>query len=253
MNRLILAAAAFAALTFGAAAADPVKLATEGAYPPFNYVDDNGKVGGFDIDLGNELCKRAQLDCTWQTNDWDTLITNLTAGNFDAIIADMTITDDRKKTIAFTEPYFPPDPSNFLSVAGTTFDYTALKGLKLGAQTGTIQAGYLNDKLKADNTIVTFDTADQGIADLNAGNIDMYLAEGSYVDEQVAGSNGALKSDGPDIPIGNGPGIGLRQNDTDLKTKLDTALAAAKADGWLDALIVKYFPDMGGGPYFKQP
>ena len=251
MNRLTLAALAVLALTLGATAA-PVKLATEGAYPPFNFVDDSGKVGGFDIDLGNELCKRAGLECTWVTNEWDTLIPNLIAGNYDAILADMTITDERKQTIDFTDPYFPPDPSTYLSATGKVFDYSALKGLKIGAQTGTIQANYLQQNLKADNTIVTFDTSDQGVADLNAGNLDMYLAEGSFVGEQVAGSNGALKADGPDVPIGNGPGVGLRKADTEMKDKLNAALAAVKADGWLDALIAKYFPDMGPGPYFPK-
>jgi polar amino acid transport system substrate-binding protein len=251
MNRLILAAVAFAALTLPTMA-DPVKLATEGAYPPFNYVDDNGNVGGFDVELGNELCLRAGLECSWVTNEWDTIIANLAAGNYDAIIADLTITDERRKTIDFTQEYFPPDPSTFLSRAGTTFDYGALKGVRIGAQTGTIQAGWLGENLKADNTILTFDIVDQAVADLNAGNVDLVLAEGSYVGEQVAGSNGALKADGPKIPIGQGAGIGLRKGDTELRNALDDALEDVKADGWLDALIVKYFPDLGPGPFFGQ-
>lgn len=251
MNRLILAAVALLALTAGANAA-ATRLGTEGAYPPYNYVDDNGKVGGFDIDLGNELCKRAGLECVWVVNEWDTIIPNLIAGNYDAILADMSITDERKQTIDFSENYFPPDPSNFLSLAGKIFDYTALKGFKIGAQTGTIQANWLTQNLKADNTLLTYQTIDQAVADLNAGNIDLILADGSFVGEQVAGSNGALKSDGPDIPIGDGAGIGLRKADTELKGKLNAALEAVKADGWLDAQIIKYFPDLGPGPFFKK-
>jgi len=251
MRRLLLAAAILAGLT-PLAHADAVKLATEGAYPPYNFVDDNGNVGGFDIDLGNELCKRAALDCTWTTNEWDTLIPNLLGGNFDAIMADMTITEERRKTIDFTEAYFPPDPSTYLSVSGHSFDYSALKGLKLGAQTGTVQANWLQENLKADNTLLTYDTADQAVADLRAGNIDLMLADGSYVGEQVAGASGELKADGPKILIGEGAGIGLRKADTALKDKLNAALEAAKADGWLDALITKYFPDMGPGPFFKK-
>ena len=248
MTRLILSALLSLLLSLGAAAA-PIKLATEGAYPPFNTLDDAGKVSGFDIDLGNELCKRAGLECVWVTNEWDTLIANLTASNYDAIVSDMTITDDRLKTIDFTDEYFQPDPSNYLSVAGKLYDYSALKGLKLGGQSGSAQASYLQT-LKADNTIIAVD-AEQAMTDLNAGTLDLYLAEGSYVDEQVAASNGALKSDGPDIPIGKGAAIGVRKADTDLKGKLNTALAAVKADGWLDALIAKYFPDLGPAPYFK--
>ncbi|MEO6014017.1 MAG: transporter substrate-binding domain-containing protein [Devosia sp.] len=251
MNRLILAAAAVTTLTFGAHA-ETVKLATEGAYAPFNYVDDNGNVGGFDVDLGNELCRRAALECTWVVNEWDTLIPNLIAGNYDGILADMTITDERKQTIDFSDAYFPPDPSTYASAAGTTFDYDTLKGLKIGAQSGTIQATWLDQNLKDGNTLLTFATVDQAIADLLAGNLNLVLAEGSYVGEQVAGSNGSLKADGPDVPIGEGAGIGLRKADTALKDKFNAALQAAKADGWVDALIVKYFPDLGEGPFFKK-
>lgn len=251
MNKVILAALAVVALTFGANG-QTVKLGTEGAYPPFNYVDDAGKAGGLDVDLGNELCARAGLTCEWVVNEWDTIMPNLIAGNYDAIIADLTITDERKKTIDFTEPYFPPDPSTFISVSGTVYDYDALTGLKIGGQSGTVQATWLDANLKASNTILSYSAADQGLADLTAGNIDLYLAESSYVDETVAGSNGAFKADGPAIPIGDGAAIGLRKADTELRDKLNTALAAVKADGWLDALITKYFPDMGPGPFFKK-
>ena len=252
MNRLILAAAALAALTLGAHAADAVKLGTEGAYPPYNFVDDSGKVGGYDIEVGNEVCKRAQVDCTWVVNEWDTIIPNLLAGNYDGILADMSITDERKQTINFTDPYFPPDPSTYLSPAGKTFDYKALKGLKIGAQVATIQIDYLNKNLKADNTILSYDTQDQELADLNAGNIDLVFLDGSVVSETVAGSNGALKADGPDILIGDGVGIGMRKADTALTGKFNTALQSMKDDGTLDTLIAKFFPEKKGGPFYKK-
>lgn len=251
MHRLILAAAALLALTVGADAA-ATRLGTEGAYPPYNFVDDNGNVGGFDIDLGNELCKRAGLECTWIVNEWDTIIPNLVAGNYDGIVADMSITEERRKTIDFSNNYFPPDPSTFISLAGKTIDYANLKGLKIGGQSGTIQGNWLDTNLKADNTILSYTAADQGLADLTAGNIDLYLADGSYVGETVAGSNGAFKADGPDISIGEGAGIGFRKADTELRDKFNAALASVKADGWLDALITKYFPEKGPGPFFKQ-
>ena len=251
MQRLILATLALAALTV-AAQAQQVKLATEGAYPPFNYVDDNGNVAGFDVEVGNELCARAGLDCTWVVNEWDSLLPNLNAGNYDAIIADMTITEERLKTIDFTHAYFPPDPSTSLSRTGTTYGYQALTGVRIGAQSGTIQSGWLNDNLKDGNTLLTFDTVDQAVADLNAGNIDLVLAEDSYVGDTVAGSSGALKADGPKIMIGEGAGIGLRKADTELRDTLNDALVDMRADGWLDALIAKYFPGMGPGPYFDE-
>jgi polar amino acid transport system substrate-binding protein len=252
MNRLVFAAAALAALSFGAQAADTIKIGTEGAYPPYNFVDDNGKVGGFDIEVGNEICKRAQLECTWVVNEWDTIIPNLIAGNYDAIMADMTITDERKQTINFSEPYFPPDPSTFITLADRKFDYNALKGFKIGAQVATIQLNWLNANLKADNTILSYDTQDQELADLQAGNLDLVLLDGSIVKEAVAGSNGTYKADGPDILIGDGVGVGMRKGDTDLTKKFNDALEAMKADGTLDALIAKDFPEQKGGPFYKK-
>lgn len=250
MNKVILAAAFFAALTVGSQAAGPIKFGTEGSYPPYNFADDSGKLAGYDVDVGMELCKRAQLECTYVTNDWDSIIPNLLAGNYDAIADDMSITEERKQTIDFTDPYFPPDPSRFLSKTDKTVDYNALKGLKIGAQNSTIQAGYLDDKLKADNTILKYDTQDQELADLNNGNIDLVFIDGSVALETAAGSNGALKSEGPDISIGEGAGIGLRKSDTDLKGKLNAALAEIKKDGTLDGLIKKYFPNRPT-PYWK--
>ena len=249
MKKLILATAALAALTLGAQAAT-LKVGTEGGYPPYNFMDDNGKLAGYDVDVSNEVCKRINYECQFVANDWDSIIPNLLAGNYDVIVDDMSITEERKKTIDFTDPYFPPDPSRFLSKADKTFDYNALKGLKIGAQNSTIQAGYLDEKLKADNTIQKYDTQDQELADLNAGAIDLVFIDGSVAQETAAGSNGALKSEGPDILIGEGAGFGMRKSDTELKGKINTALQAMKADGTFDTLIAKYFPNRPK-PYFK--
>ena len=110
MKKLLLATAM---LVFGAgfANADVVRLATEGAYPPFNFVDDAGEVAGFEREVGDELCKRAALECSWSTNEWDSIIPNLQSGNFDVIIAGMSITDERKQVIDFTQNYYPPAAS----------------------------------------------------------------------------------------------------------------------------------------------
>ena len=92
MKSILLGTAALA-LTAGVAMADTVRLGTEGAYPPYNFINDKGEVDGFERELGDELCKRAELTCEWVTNDWDSIIPNLTSGNYDAIIAGMSITE----------------------------------------------------------------------------------------------------------------------------------------------------------------
>ena len=251
MNKLILAAAAaLIALTGAASAQQTVRIASEGAYAPWNFLDDSGQLAGFEIELGNELCSRAGYTCEWVVNEWDTIIPNLIAGNYDVILAGMSITDERKKTIAFTQDYFPTDPSTFVAATGKGLSLDAPSGLRLGAQGATIQHAWLEENAKANNTILAYETPDQALADLNAGNLDAILADKSYLQETVAGSGGALELTGPELAIGGGVGAGLRQADTELLTKFDDALTAMKADGTLDALITLYFPEREGGPFY---
>lgn len=251
MKTLILAAAATLALAT-AAQAQTVRLGTEGAYPPWNFLDDNGDVAGFEIALGNELCERAGFECTWVTNEWDSMIPNLQAGNFDAIMAGMSITDERKESIDFSENYFPPDPSMYVATAGTELDFDDLSGARIGVQGATIQAAHVEETFGADNTVLSFETADQALADLNAGNVDVILADGSYLQEIVSGSGGALEIVGPEVMIGGGVGIGLRKADDDLEQKFNAVIAEAKADGTIDALITEWFPEKGAGPFFDE-
>jgi len=250
MKHLLLTAAAFVALT-GMANAQAVRIGTEGAYAPWNFVDDSGNLAGFEIELGNELCVRAALECEFIQTAWDTMIPNLNAGNYDAIMAGMSITEERQASIDFTQDYKPPTPSTYLMAAGADLALDPPAGVRIGAQTGTIQSAYAEENFAAGNTLLTFDTADQAMADLGAGNIDVILAEKDYLAEAAAGSGGAFEVSGPEIPIGGGVGVGLRKADDELEQKFNDAIAAMKADGSLDALIVKWFPEQGPGPYYN--
>jgi len=250
MKKIILAAVAALALGGSAMAQESIRIATEGAYAPWNFLDDSGKPAGFEIDLGNAICEKAGLTCEWLINDWDSIIPNLLAGNYDLIMAGMSITDERLETIDFTQNYFPPDPSKFVAMAGTEIDFAALSGKRVGVQGGTIQAAYAEENFASDNTIVTFTTADQAMADLAAGNLDTILADGAYLEPVVTASGGAIAFGGEDVLIGNGVGGGLRKDDADLKAKLDETLTALKADGTVDELIAKWFE--GRGPYFAE-
>lgn len=250
MKKLVLAAVAALALGTPAMAQETVRIATEGAYAPWNFLDDSGAPAGFEIDLGNAICEKAALSCEWIINDWDSIIPNLLAGNYDLIMAGMSITEERLATIDFTQNYFPPDPSKFVAAPGSTLDFANLSGARIGVQGGTIQAAYAEANLASGNTVVTFTTADQNMADLMAGNIDTILADGAYLEPVVAASNGAIEFVGEDILIGGGVGAGLRKDETELKTKVDDALTALKADGTVDTLIAKWFD--GKGPYFAE-
>ncbi len=233
----------------GSAYAQEVRLGTEGAYAPWNFIDDNGKLAGFEIELGNELCKRANLECEWVVNEWDSIIPNLIAGNYDAIIAGMSITDERKKSIDFTQDYFPPDPSRYAMASDANIDFNNLSGIKIGVQGATIQAAYVEENFAANNTILSYETADQSIADLTAGNVDVVLADGGFLEPIVEASNGALKFAGPEVMIGGGVGMGLRKEDDELEAKLNAAIDSVKADGTLDKLIAKWF---NKGPFYSN-
>lgn len=248
MKKTLLALGATLILGSTAMAADTVRIGSEGAYAPWNYLDDSGKLAGFEIDLGMELCKRAELNCEFVANEWDSIIPNLLAGNYDMIMAGMSITDERMETINFSADYFPPDPSRFAVAKGTTLDFDNLKGKKIGAQGATIQAAHIETTYGADNTILSFETPDQSIADLMAGNIDVLIADGAFLEPIITGTDGAVEFAGPEVMIGGGVGIGMRKDDADLQAKMADALVAAKADGTVDKLIAEYFDK---GPFYK--
>lgn len=250
MKKILLAATAILSLSTPAFAQETVRIATEGAYAPWNFLNDDGQPAGYEIDLGNAICESAGLTCEFIINDWDSIIPNLLAGNYDAIMAGMSITEERLETIDFTQNYFPPDPSKYVAPAGSSFDFAALSGARVGVQGGTIQAAYAEENLGSDNTIVTFSTADQAMADLAAGNLDTILADGAYLEPVVAASGGGIEFVGEDVMIGGGVGAGVRKEDTELKAKLDEALTALKADGTVDELIAKWFD--GKGPFFAE-
>ena len=251
MKKLIVAAAAALTLFASTAHAQEIRIGTEGAYEPWNYVDADGNLAGLDIDVMNDLCARAALECTFVQTAWDTIIPNLNAGNYDVSAAGMSITDERQESINFTADYSPPDPSGYMMLADSTVDPSNLTGVRIGTQTGTIQADYAAENFAADNTLLTFDTAPDALADLMAGNIDIILADSSYINEAVANSGDALKTSDVTVAIGGGVGAGLRKADTELLAKLDEALAAAKADGTIDALITKHFPQRQG-PFYAN-
>ncbi len=236
----LLIAAAIAAISAGASAADTVRMGTEGAYPPWNFVNDAGEIDGFERELGDKLCEVAKLECTWVKNDWDSIIPNLVSGNYDVIIAGMSITDERDEVIDFTSEYYPPDPSVYMTLADTKFDP---KGV-IAAQVNTIQASYV---ASSGATLVEFATPDETIAAVKNGEADAVLADGSYLQKFVDESNGAFVI-ADKVSIGGGVGMGVRESDTELKAKLNAAIATVKADGTLNALIEKWFEGVKG-PY----
>ncbi|ANY84026.1 ABC transporter substrate-binding protein (plasmid) [Microvirga ossetica] len=263
-----------AALALGGAAAqgkkwDTVKIATEGAYEPWNFTGAGGKLEGFEIDLANDLCNRMKVKCEIVSQDWDGIIPALQAKKYDAIMAGMSITDERKKTIDFSNPY-AAGPNGFLvakntplaNMPGTGKAYNLstqqaeaekaidalkplLKGKTIGVQTSTIHSNFADKYLKDVAEIREYKTTEQHDLDLAAGRIDAVLADATAL-------SGTLRKPefkdyalvGPSITgglLGPGVGVGLRQGETDLKQMFNDAVAAAKADGTVKRLSEKWF------------
>ena len=236
MKKILMIAAALA-IGAGMASAKTIRMGTEGAYPPYNFINDKGEVDGFERELGDELCRRAGYDCVWVTNDWDTIIPNLIAGNYDTIMAGMSITAERDKVIDFTQEYLPPDPSAYVALAGSNPD---LKKGVIAAQTGTIQAGYVQE---SGATLAEYATADDTIAAVRNGEADAVLADKSFLEPIVKESKGELVFVGEPLYIGGGVGMGVRESDTELKKRFNDAITAMKKDGSLNKLIRKWFGD----------
>ena len=232
MKNLILTSAVVAFAASAAFAQDVVRMGTEGAYPPWNLINDDGEVDGFERELGDELCARAELTCEWVTNDWDSIIPNLVSGNYDVIIAGMSITDERDEVIDFTQAYTPPDPSTYAAMS----DGVDLSGGVIAAQTGTIQAGYVAE---SGATLVEFATPDETIAAVMNGEVDAVLADDSFIQTAIA-ANSALMVVGDPVALGGGVGMGIRESDGDLKATFDAAIQSMKDDGTLNELIAKW-------------
>ena len=234
MKNLILTLSALS-LGAGMAMADGhsvVRIGTEGAYAPWNFLNDAGEVDGFERELGDQLCERAGLTCEWVTNDWDSIIPNLVSGNYDAIMAGMSITAERDEVIDFTQNYSQPDPSSYLAMS----DDIDPAGSVIAAQTNTIQAAFVSEM---GWTLVEFATPEETVAAVKNGEADAVLADNSYLMPFAEDDPDLMLLDQKEL-IGGGVGMGLRESDGELKERFNMAIQSMKDDGSLNALIEKW-------------
>jgi arginine/ornithine transport system substrate-binding protein len=234
--------------TASAAERQKVRIATEGAYAPFNYVTPDGQLAGFDIDIARAICAKEDLDCTIVAQDWDGIIPGLLARKFDAIIASMSITEERRKRVDFTEKYYST-PARFVARKGVVLDFTkeGLKGKTVGAQRSTTHANYLNEIYGGTADVRLYDTQENTYLDLAAGRLDIVLA-----DATVLASGFLDKPEGKDFAFvgpelndpkwfGDGAGIAIRKGDEKLRAILNKGIEAIRADGTYEAINQKYF------------
>ncbi|MFN3972254.1 MAG: transporter substrate-binding domain-containing protein [Gemmobacter sp.] len=214
-------------------AGDAVRIATEAAFPPYNFLNDAGEVAGYDREVGDALCARAGLSCTWVVIGWDALIPELMGGNVDVILAAMTITPERRQVIDFTAAYVPPEPSAYIARdAGAD-----ILGGVVAAQAATVHAQHVAGT-GAD--LLEFPTTDDVLAAVLRGEADAGFADQRFLRDSAAASGGALVLVQDGVPVGEGFGIALRKSDATLRARLDAGLEAMKRDGSLNALLVQW-------------
>ncbi|KAA3628382.1 MAG: amino acid ABC transporter [Proteobacteria bacterium] len=242
--KLILISLALIAGGSGAALADSVRIATEGAYPPFNMKSASGELEGFDVDIAKALCAKMNAKCDIVAQDWDGIIPGLLAKKYDAIIASMSITDERKQKVAFTSPYYS-NYLRFVAAKGSGLQATAegLKGKNLGAQRATIAAQHLEDNFRKSASVKVYDTQEAAYLDLKAGRIDALLSDiyPAY-DWMQQADNSGFEFIGDSIDINDKIGIAVRKGDKSLAEKFDKALKEIRADGTYQKINAKYFP-----------
>ena len=248
MKKLLLSAIMATLMVSGAQAKEwkNVRVAIEGAYPPFSSIDEKGELHGFDVDITKALCEQMKVKCTIVKQDWDGRIAGLLAGKFDAIIATMDITAERKKRIDFSEKY-QHVPAHFAAKKGTPLELTAdfMKDKKIGVQRATSMDTYVSDNFpKAE--IKRYGTADEAYLDLKSGRVDYVLADtASLVDGLIKKSNGEYSLIGPGLTdqkwFGEGAGVALRKGDTDLKVMFNKAIKDIRANGKYKEINDKYF------------
>ena len=250
-KRLSLAAsAALITLSMGAAASaqeTTIKIGTEGAYPPFNNLTSSGELEGFDIDITKALCEEMKAKCEFVTQDWDGIIPALQANRFDAIVASMSITDERKQQVDFTNPYYS-NSLVFVAQKDSDFAPASADGKAIGVQQGTIAAEFA-EKTYPDADVKAYPTQVEAWADLESGRVDAVLGDFGVQYGFVNGDDGSCcEFKGEAVSSDDKIGIAVRKGDTALAEKFNTALEAIRANGKYKEVNDKYFPfDVFGG------
>ena len=246
-----------------------VRIATEGAYPPWNFTDASGRLVGFEVDLANDLCARMEIECEIIAQDWEGIIPALQNGKYDVIMAGMAITDERRQVIQFTDPYAATPAALVVLKDSELADHQAgidrltldevdedeqaaidrlrdlLDGATVGVQVATTHANFLEQYMAGTVDIRKYDTQENLDLDLQAGRVDAALASMSYWQPLFKTDKGAeFAAVGPTMtggPFGAGVGAGVRQGDDQLVQMFNEAIAAAKADGTIAELTEQWF------------
>ncbi len=261
-----LAISAISTMAFADGHWSKIRIGTEGAYAPWNFMDSDGNLVGAELDLARDLCSRMNAECEFVQQDWDGIIPALVNGKYDVIMAGMSVTDERKKTISFSKAYMT-EPARLYTTSGnplTTFSSeknlnldddgnttagtisalnNAMKGMKIGVTEATIHESFVETYL--DQSPTTYKTQDEMNLDLAAGRIDVMLCDSGTAEAFMETASGSdVVTFGPNIfggLLGEGVGAGIRQGDADLKAMFDKAITEAAADGTISRISMEWF------------
>jgi polar amino acid transport system substrate-binding protein len=252
--RAALAATALSLALGGASAQETIRIASEGAYPPFNSLNAAGQLEGFDIDIANALCEEMKAKCQIVTQDWDGMIPGLQAGKFDAVIASMSITPERLEKVDFSQKYYNTPPAivapKDTDIKGVTKE--DLAGKTIGVQGSTTHFNYA-EKTYTDSEVKAYPTADEYKLDLANGRLDAVSDDIVTLSQWLETSDGACcKLVGQITPVveihGPGAGVAVKKGNTALADKFTAAIAAIRANGKYKEINDKYFKfDAYGG------
>ncbi|MDO4426739.1 MAG: transporter substrate-binding domain-containing protein [Moraxella sp.] len=225
------------------AAMTTLRVATEGAYAPFNYTNSDGSLGGFDIDIANAVCEKMQVTCDIKAQDWDGIIPALKSGKYDAIIAAMSVTEERSQQLDFSEPYFV-NSLVFLAKNESTFNpanQADIDKAGIAAQRSTISSQWLQ-KTYPNAKAQLYDTLPNAFLDLEAGRVDAMVSDKvPALDWLKTNGDKGFSIKGEEIDINDNIAVGVDKGNTELLAKINEALVAIKADGTYDAIVAKHF------------
>ena len=241
----LIAVGSTLALTVQAA---DLKVAIDPTYEPFTYKTADGKPTGFDVDIANAICAEMKRNCVFVEQVWDSMIPGLQARKYDVVVSSLSITEERKRVIDFSDRYYKT-PSAIVVKKGTVYANPAsLKGKRIGVLKGSTQEKWAMGELKpAGVTVVPYEAQDQVYLDIKAGRLD-----GTVADKVEVHGGFLRKPEGKDYAYvgpdqyeakyyGDGIGIGMRKGQKDLKDQINKAIKTIRSNGTYNQIAKKYF------------
>ncbi|WP_392560025.1 lysine/arginine/ornithine ABC transporter substrate-binding protein [Orbus mooreae] len=232
---------ALASSIFSVSAKD-LTFGMETTYPPFEFMDENNQLVGFDVDIANKICEDLQQKCQFVNQSFDSLIPSLKTRRIDATISGIDITPERSEQVDFTQPYYD-NSAQFIAINGTVDSIDSLNGKRVGIQNGTTHQKYLMEKFPQIE-VVSYDSYQYAVVDLKAGRIDAIFSDSAVADEWLKNEKSLNKVGDRVVDpeyFGAGLGIAVRKGNNSLLEQFNESLSKMKNDGSYDKIYAKWF------------